>query len=93
MCDLQFHGVLYPPTPAQAAAEREAITRRVHALIDDLQPSIDGERWTALDNGISELIGAIELEITARLVETLIAVNHGDTAVFAAPVPSDRRRT
>jgi hypothetical protein len=86
MCDLELRGALYPSTPTQAAAEREAITRRVHALLDDLASLIDPDRATTLDNAVSELIGAIELEVSARLVEVLVAVNHADVSVFAAPV-------
>ncbi len=77
--------ILALPTVAQATAETQKDSRRVHALIDDLEAVIGRERMVTLDNAVCELEGSIALQVSAYLVEALVAVNWADHCIFAAP--------
>ncbi len=85
MCDLQLRGALFVSTVAEAAAETYKVARRAHALVDDLEAAIGRDRYVELDNAIVDLEATIEREVSARLVDMLVAINHGDMGVFVAP--------
>jgi len=90
---LQESGIVYAEPVAVAAAEREKAERLTYTVLDDFTPALGRTRSSRLEMAVIDYAAAIERDVTARLMEILVAIHHGDVDVFARPGVERPRRT